>query len=472
MVVGTDPDGGIRYFNRQSEIITGFKSQDVLGSDIFDLLIPENRRREMHDGAGRVTRDNTTFSMLSLTSIADGSTRHIHWNLIPIITPDDSPLLVMIGVDLTESGKALLELDRRMTAKAEVRFKAAMEQAPMVAIKGYKRTGRVTYWNRASEDLYGFTRDEALGMTLEGLILNLKEAARFREELNEVWYQGLPSTPQKRKARNRLGETRWVFSTMFPVIEEGQCVEVFCMDLDITSRIKLEAEVMERNRDLEAFAHNISHDLRAPLISLHGYATLVLKESAEGLSPEATEYLNRIISTAKRMEEIIYSLLELTSSGLQAHAPERVNLELILREIWTDNHTLVDHTGARLQLSLNQAEQYVNNVPIKQVLSNLVENALKYPSGTRSPVVEVGSFEQDGRVVIFVGDNGEGMPPKHKDLVFEPFSRLKPDEPGLGIGLSTVKRVVENWGGRIWLESSPGAGSIFYFTLPETTPGS
>jgi PAS domain S-box-containing protein len=359
-------------------------------------------------------------------------------------------------------------VERKLIATAaEARFKEAIEQAPLVAVQGYDREGRVTYWNRASEDLYGFKREEALGKTVEELILEEDAAERFQAELQKVWAEANPSPSQEWLAHDRWGKGRWVYSTMFPIVIEGRCTEVFCMDLDITSRKELEAELRARNEDLEAFAHTVSHDLCVPLASLNGYANLV-REAAEGkLGTEEIGYLDRILKASRSMEKLIASVLEFARSGRGVQNRERVNLEDLVREIWMEYQDMVEKRDARLEISFSRPEVIGDTVLLKQALVNLVENALKFSAGSPAPLVEMGSNEQGGEVTVFVRDNGPGIPAGEREAIFEPFKRLSHSSPGLGIGLSTVRRAVESWGGHVWVESSPGTGSAFYFTIPK-----
>jgi signal transduction histidine kinase len=253
---------------------------------------------------------------------------------------------------------------------------------------------------------------------------------------------------------------------MFPIIEEGKCREVFCMDLEITSRKELEAELRARNADLEAFAHTVSHDLHAPLGSLDGYAHLLRDAVEDRLSPDEMGYLERIIEASENMEQLIAAMLEFARSGRGVQNLERIDLEFLVREIWMELEPVAEGSGARLETSFTHPDVVSDPLLLKQVLFNLLDNALKFNSGP-APKVVVGLRDLDGESAVFVKDNGPGIPLEERETVFAPFKRLSPSTPGLGIGLSMAKRAVESWGGRVWVESIPGSGSTFFFTVPQ-----
>ncbi|MDP2305734.1 MAG: ATP-binding protein [Pseudomonadota bacterium] len=219
-------------------------------------------------------------------------------------------------------------------------------------------------------------------------------------------------------------------------------------------------DLRRSNHDLEAFTYSVSHDLRAPLRAMDGYAGIVLEEYA--LPPEATGYLERIRGNATRMAQLIDDLLALSRAGRKQLEAASVSMMALVREV-------LDELGEgrvdpRVQLSLGELpDAWGDRALLKQVLANLIGNALKY-SRTRDPaVIEIGW--SDG--AYFVRDNGVGFESKYAEKAFEVFERLHADETfeGTGIGLAIARRIIERHGGRIWAEAELDRGATVRFTL-------
>jgi light-regulated signal transduction histidine kinase (bacteriophytochrome) len=226
-------------------------------------------------------------------------------------------------------------------------------------------------------------------------------------------------------------------------------------------------ELAQVNRELEAFAYSVSHDLRAPLTSINGFAELLMREQGPKLDATANRYLTRIRDGSVRMAGLIQDLLGLsrvTQQGIENRPIDLLSpIETAVKALreaeptrsvmFTAPATLAAHGDLKL-LSL--------------ALANLLSNSWKYTSKTANACVEVGLREQAGEKVYFVKDNGAGFNPDYADRLFRPFVRLHSESefPGTGIGLATVARIINRHGGRIWAESKPGEGATFFFTLP------
>jgi signal transduction histidine kinase len=231
-------------------------------------------------------------------------------------------------------------------------------------------------------------------------------------------------------------------------------------------------ELSVRNRELEAYGHTISHDLLGPVTIIKGYAVVAQENLREGKDDTAVESLDKIVEAANRMTSLTTSLLEYALAGSAKGSVERVDPAKVLKEALEEVGAFTQDEGGRVVIATDLPAIMVDPLKLRQVFANLAGNAIKYRSRQRSLIIEVGYTWKDGKITLFVRDNGEGMEPAEVREIFEPFKRLSRDtSPGAGIGLATVRRAVEGWGGRVWAESTPGKGSTFFFTAPAADPG-
>jgi PAS domain S-box-containing protein len=222
------------------------------------------------------------------------------------------------------------------------------------------------------------------------------------------------------------------------------------------------------NRELESFSYSVSHDLRAPLRHIDGFADLLIGHAASGLDETSHRYLDKIRLSAKRMGVLIDELLQFSRMSRKEVQSSRVSLRSVAEQVIADLH---DETGDRA------IEWRVGPLPdveadpsmLRQVLVNLIGNAVKYTGKTAQPVIEIGSMEGEaGEVVIFVRDNGVGFDMQYAGKLFGVFQRLHREDEfeGTGIGLANVRRIIERHGGRTWAEARVDRGAIFFFSLP------
>lgn len=243
------------------------------------------------------------------------------------------------------------------------------------------------------------------------------------------------------------------------------------------------AQLLERNRQLEltareldSFAHSVSHDLRAPLRVVDGFASILLEDYAESRKPlddQGRAHIRRIIAAGGRMNAMIDTLLSMSRMTSVELARERVDLTDLAHEL-ADDLTATDRSR-RVRFVI--AEQLVvdgDRTLLRLVLQNLMGNAFKFTGKTDPACIEVGTDNQHSPPVYFVRDNGVGFDMRFADKLFGVFQRFHSanEFPGTGVGLATVQQIVRKHGGRIWAESSPGAGATFYFTLWDKNSGS
>jgi PAS domain S-box-containing protein len=226
--------------------------------------------------------------------------------------------------------------------------------------------------------------------------------------------------------------------------------------------IQLEAT----NKELEAFAYSVSHDLRAPLRAIKGFSQILLKDFASRLNEEGLDFLQRISQSASQMSELIESLLTLSRLTRGELFREDVNLTLLAEGILERLHEQEPERPVTWAVSKG-LQAHVDEKLFRTVLENLLGNAWKYTSRTEKPTIEMGSIIKENRTVYFVRDNGVGFDMANAGKLFGAFQRLHTDSefPGHGIGLATIKRIINRHGGVVWAEAEPGKGATFFFSL-------
>ncbi len=238
---------------------------------------------------------------------------------------------------------------------------------------------------------------------------------------------------------------------------------------DLEQRVRERTEALETaNRELEAFGFSVSHDLRGPLRRLDGYSRILYEDYADRLEGAGRDILIRMIRLATQMEQLIDDLLRFSRSVKGEAVREAVNLSRLARSIARE---LSDGEPGRTVEFIIADGLTAEGDPglLRAALENLMRNAWKYTAPKENAVIEFGRCEGEEERFYFIRDNGVGFDMVHKDKLFEPFERLHDARTfeGTGIGLATVKRIIDRYGGRIWAEGTPGAGATFYFTLPE-----
>ena len=236
---------------------------------------------------------------------------------------------------------------------------------------------------------------------------------------------------------------------------------------ELEQRVKLRtAELEAANNELEAFSYSVSHDLRAPLRHVDGFSRILIESQGNKMSEDGQRYLREILDATQRMAGMIEDLLRLAQIGRQELKLQKTNIRDLIDDVLA---------GLKSEVCERRIEWKVGALPslecdrglIKQVLTNLVGNSLKYTRPCDIAVIEIGQMDAEVHPVIFVRDNGAGFEMKYADKLFGAFQRLhRQDEfEGTGVGLATVHRIIRRHGGRIWAEAEPQKGATFYFTV-------
>ena len=340
----------------------------------------------------------------------------------------------------------------------------------------------ITYWNRGAEEFYGWTQKDAIGKRSDELLHSaFPKLVEIRAQLLETdqWEGELTRT--KADGHQVTVASRWSLRRD----HQGRPVAILETSNDITARKRWEEEIQglnqelaqrsialeASNKELEAFAYSISHDLRAPLRHTAGFAELLRKNAAASLNEKSQRYLTMILEAANRMGSLIDDLLAFSRISRAEAQKSLFDLGQIVKEVVAD--VRLDTKERNIQWKLDPLPAcYGDRSMLRVAFVNLISNAVKFTRTRPQAEIEIGCTGQDrGDAMLFVRDNGVGFDMKYSNKLFGVFQRLHPQEAfeGTGIGLATVQRIVHRHGGRIWAESTVDGGATFYLSLPTIT---
>lgn len=372
--------------------------------------------------------------------------------------------------------------------ESETRLRAVLNSA-LSAVVVTDDQGKIIDWNARAEKMFGWKRAEALELSLSETILPKHRRGDHAGDMNRFAEQGqgtITNWPVEMSACHRDGAEFPVEIAIHPLMTNG--VRTFCGFItDITERKRAAAEIqalnqqLERrveertaqletaNKELEAFSYSVSHDLRAPLRHIDGFASMLTTHSSAVLDEKGRRYVKVIIESAQRMGRLIDDLLSFSRHGRSELRRVPINLGNVVEEVRRQLQS--EWAGRAIEWKVGPLPDVFGDLAmLHQVFANLLGNAIKYTRPRSEAVIEVGSeINTDGEQVVYVRDNGAGFDPKYADRLFGVFQRLHSESEfeGNGVGLANVRRIIVRHGGRTWAEGKVDEGATFYFTLPD-----
>jgi PAS domain S-box-containing protein len=368
----------------------------------------------------------------------------------------------------------VLDITERKKAEEENKFKANLLSTVGQAAIATNLDGVVKYWNTAAQNIYGWTPEEAIGKN----IMELTTIATDEDEANQIMEKLVKGQTWSGefKVRNKQGTNFPAFITNSPIYNDNNILSgIIGISSDITEEVKNKEllnqytyELERSNEELEQFAFVASHDLQEPLRMISSFMELLQRKYEDQLDEKGHLYINFAIDGAKRMRQIILDLLAYSRASKPTEGKEEVDLNQLNLEYQQLRRQLISEKKAVIKSDhLPTLNTY--RAAITQIFHCLLDNALKYSKGNLTPIIVIQVLENKSEWKFSIEDNGIGIDIEFFEKIFLIFQRLhnKDAYSGTGIGLTIAKRHVEFLGGRIWLESVPEKGSIFYFTIPK-----
>jgi PAS domain S-box-containing protein len=460
-IISKDLNGIITSWNRSAERLFGYTAAEAVGQSVT-MLIPSDRLDEEPDILSRLRGGVRVEHFETVRRRKDGTLLDISLTISPV--RDERGIIVgasKIARDI--SGR---KRDEAMLLASEARFRQLADSMPHIVWTA-DAEGHIDYFNDRWYEFTGYSRDSQILSTLES-ILHPDDVSQAREAWAEAVRSGGPYNIEYRFWDGLQHRWRW-FMARAVAIRDGadRVIKWFGTYTDIDDRKRLEEDLLRANQDLEQFAFSASHDLHEPLRTVKVYSELLAQSYGESLNEDARRCVQYLQNGASRMETLLRDLLTYTQLMKLDVPTETADANEALHAALANLDSAISENSATID-SGPLPSLRVHATHLQQLFQNLIGNAIKYRSPERVPRITVRAERENGQWTFAVSDNGIGIAPEYKEMVFVIFKRLHGSEQyaGSGIGLAICQRIVERYHGRIWVESEPGVGSTFRWTLP------
>ena len=437
--------------------LAGINKRTLLGEEQFRLhhehienvLLGKAQRfeRNFNDAAGRIIYTDTQY-----LPDKDGDRIKGFYSLIYDVT--EVKLAEMASVQALEERNTILE---------------SIDDAFFAVDKNWT----VTYWNNMAEKVLGTLKADILNKNLWSVFSGSVESESYKRYNKAIrtnhathfedYYPPLDKWYEISAYPSAAG-----LSVYFKDITERKSSENRLKELNdsLTRRTK---ELAISNAELEQFAYVASHDLQEPLRMVTSFLTQLERKYSDVIEDKGKQYIHFAVDGAKRMRQIILDLLEFSRVGRTEDTFEDVDVKKVINEIVSLHRRQIEEVGGKFELG-NLPTLRIYKTPLRQVFQNLISNSLKYHDHTVAPIIKILCTEDERYYQFAVEDNGIGISPEYHEKIFIIFQRLhnKDEYSGTGMGLAIAKKIVESFGGKIWVESEEGTGSTFYFTISKT----
>jgi PAS domain S-box-containing protein len=447
-----------------------------------ESLHPDDRNiveQAIRDALNGIRNFDSEFRVIN----PDGSIRHISAKAKVFQDSSGNPVRMLgTSTDITDRQRTAIELDETRS------LQDAIQDAAGVSIIATDPEGTIIMYNKAAERMLGYRRESVVGKMSTGCFHDPQEVAARAQELTVQLGRNVQpgfDVVKAMLADGKSDQREWTYvrkdGTTFPVLltvtsfrdKDDHIAGYLGIAADVSERKlvlqKLEdanAQLARSNKDLEQFAYAASHDLQEPLRKVTAFCELLGQECSDQISADGKQYMEFIIDGGRRMRSLIQDLLAYSRIEFDGAFPSNVDLNEIVKFAMDSLSEVIFESGGIVTFD-DLPNVKADSSRLLALFQNLISNSIKY-HGDDPPRIHIRCRSYDSYNEFSIVDNGIGIEPAYRDQIFGVFKRLhsKAEYPGTGIGLAICKRIIDQLGGRIWVESSPGGGATFRFQIP------
>ena len=465
-IIMLDREGRVMSWNAGAERTKGYRAEEILGRHFSKFYPPEDvaqgkpeweleragRDGQFEDEGWRVRKDGSRF-----------------WANV-VITPVRDAQQVLVGF-----AKVTRDATERRRAEAEIRrqrgFTEQLINSSTDGILAFDRECRYTLWSQGMARISGVTAEEVMGRPALEVFPFFKDTGEDKHYATALEGRKVNAEGGRYSAHESAAHV--VLEAQYsPLVgDDGQVVGGLAVVRDVTERKRVEEELARSNAELEKFSYSVSHDLRAPLRAIDGFARALHEDYGPALNADGQRLIGVIRDNAQRMGQLIDALLNFSRAGRQQLVTTTVDLTALAQSVVDELRRTAG--GVAVEVSLQPLPPITGDATLlRQVVVNLIGNAFKFSRHRTHPRVDIAAHREGDTVIYYVRDNGAGFDMRYKDKLFGVFQRLHHVEEfeGTGVGLALAQRIIDRHGGRIWAEAKPNEGATFYFTLPSAPP--
>ncbi len=456
-VISKSLDGRILTWNKSAELMFGYSGEEIIGQSIF-LLIPSDRQLEETTLIELIKTGKRVQQYETIRRRKGGSCIQVSLTVSPIM---DANGLVNAVSTIARDITARKQTEEMMTQQRRL---IELSYEPIFA---WEIDQGIVEWNRGCEQLYGYTRSEALGHSSNRLLQSRLPAplGTIQAELEQTGEWTGEIHHRTKDGRDVLVASRW------GLLKTNGRSLVLETNRDITQLRQSETMILKKNKDLETLLYVTSHDLKEPLRAIESFSVLIQERYANRLDEKGQDFLRRIVRATQRLDQLLTDILDLSRAQRMDPPVDDIDAEQLVHEVLRRLEKRIKETDARITIRSPLPRLRVNTTWAIQGIYNLVANALKFASAGQAPDIEIAphsgmDLEGNELIGLVVRDRGPGVAPEQRDRIFELFRRAVGREiEGTGAGLAIVRQVAERHGGRAWVEPREGGGSEFFITF-------
>jgi PAS domain S-box-containing protein len=486
-----DMSGKFLYVSPSVEKLRGYTPDEVLRQSMYEVLTPKSQEtlKGLINRFYQLIKEHPGKTPSIITeleqSCKDGSTVWTEASVRTVMDSKGMPIY-FIGVSRDISERKRKEKELRQSEE----YYRLLAETSLDYILVHDMEGKIIFINPSGLEASGFDMDDLLGRNIREIVPSDQHVKV--EKLMELRSEGDFSIhTYEIEFINKKGERRPVEASSAPILLNKTPISIMVSARDISERIEaqkrsdearkkmetlnseLESKVGERTRllqqavsELESFSYSVSHDLRAPVRQIDAFSKLLNKSLLNDDKEKSGQFLRSIMDSTKKMKNLIDSLLQLSRTGRTELRRDSFSMNLVVEQVIKD--IKMENDNHKIQWKVGELGDVNADIGlISQVWYNLISNSVKFANGKENVSIEIGQTVVEEKDTWYIRDNGVGFDSKYQDKLFGVFQRLhsEDDFEGSGIGLATVKRIIDKHHGKIWAESNPGEGAIFYFYL-------